>query len=146
MFIYLGTKVFINLSLFSIKLICTNLMDTPFIYGDVTWYISCTNISLMVFTFLVLMYMMRRFHNFEFKRSKNKLLLNFILEVSIYTFAIFCYTTQDYNNKLTVLPAAIYISNLPQILLAIAIYKYRVNSDVLQDINKLDYYLKVSIF
>jgi len=121
-------------------------MDTPPVYGDMTWWISSTNISVMVFTFLVLMYMMRRFHNFEFKRSKNKLLLNFILEVSIYSFSIYCYTWQDYNRKLHVIPAAIYISNLPYILLAIAIYKYRVNSDVLQDINKLDYYLKVSIF
>jgi len=113
MFIYLGMKVFINLTLFSIKLICTNLMDTPPVYGDMTWWISSTNISVMVFTFLVLMYMMRRFHNFEFKRSKNKLLLNFILEVSIYSFSIYCYTWQDYNRKLHVIPAAIYISNLP---------------------------------
>lgn len=125
MFIYLALRIMLELSVWTFKLVCTNLLDTPQIYGDVTWYTSLINISIMVLTFLVLLYMMQKFHNFEYKRSKHQYILNFLIEVSIYSFTIYCFTTQDYDYHLAPLPAAFYLSNLPQILLAIAIYKYK---------------------
>ena len=87
--IYLLVRILIGVVLCIIKFACTNLMNTPDVYGDITLYLSMINFLIMLFTFLLLMYLMKKFHNFEYRRSKNLLIINFVLEICTYTFSIY---------------------------------------------------------
>lgn len=129
--VYLAIRTFIGAGLCTFKLLCTNLMNTPPIYGDITLYLSLINIVIMMIIFTTLMYLMRKYHHFEYNRSKNLLIINYVLEICTYTFSIFSDSSQRHDIDLGPIEATIYLMNIPQILLSIAIYKYKTNSDVL---------------
>jgi hypothetical protein len=110
------------------------------------WF-SVFEIALMTVVFIVLMSLMFKLQNYEFNRLWKQLSLYFCLIFLAYTFSVYIFTqirlsTQWYNKIIT----ALYITNTPQIAISCGVVFLKDNKDMLQELSKLDYLVKISIF
>ena len=93
-----------------------------------------------------------RFQHYEFMRRYKPLLFFFIVDFASYSIEIFVYSIEllpSQNLKSTFIGTLVrylYILNIGPLLAGLAIIYLKDNSDVIQEISKLDYLCKVSIF
>ena len=90
---YFVLRVTYITAIFIIQVSCTNLINSPEIYGFISLADSLVNFTFKLLTFLALIYLMRKYHHFEFKRTSLKLFLYFVVDMLSYGMVIFIYTS-----------------------------------------------------
>ena len=110
--------------------------------------------------FLWVIVNIRFYHNYEFKRIRNTLFaqISFLLLMvfeSVYFLIYFIYNDTnpmqsgcglDGNWAEFINFSGCYILNLPSLLIALVIIRFKSSQDILQGVSKLDYFLKASVF
>lgn len=144
--VYFAVKFLINLFLIGLQIGCTNLIRSPNIYGYINMVQCCFDFLMKLLTFFYLQCQMYYFHHFEFRRISKQLLVYFLLDMLSFLLTIFIY----YLQQLDLVPDRFimfcYIVNLHHIIIAYAIIYLKDSKDCLQELSKLDYLLKISIF
>lgn len=135
----------------SIEIACTNLQTIPIIYAYITMTSGIYNLLNKIFTFLLLKCLMRKYHNFEYKKNFKYWIIYFCLDFASYIGSIYIYTVFriipiNEGGEFDGFSVTIYLINAPQILIGLAIIFFKNNTDYIQDVSKLDYYEIVSIF
>lgn len=145
--LYAMIRITYILTIFIIQVSCTNLIQIPEIYGWISLVDSLVNFTFKLLTFLTLIYLMRKYNHFEFRRTSLKMLIYFLVDMLSYGMVIFIYTSQRLS-WLDQEPVIIvcYLLNLPQIMIGYAILKLKDSKDVIQELSKLDYLIIVSVF
>lgn len=144
--LYFSAKFLINLFLIGMQIDCTNLIKTPDIYGYVNMWQSSFDFVLKLVTFLYLQCQMFYFHHFEFKRISKQLLVYFLLDMLSFLLTIFIYFLEQMDKVPNRFIMFCYITNVHHIILGYAILFLKDSKDCLQELSKLDYLLKISIF
>lgn len=86
------------------------------------------------------------FHHFEFRRISKHMLIYFLLELLSFLLTILIYYLQQLGKVPNRFLMFCYIENLHHIMIAYAILYLKDSKDCLQELSKLDYLLKISIF
>lgn len=145
-----GLKLLYQFTLTSIEISCTNLNTTPPVYAMVPLIMSCVNLAFKTLVFMVLIVLMFRHGWHEFNKIKKPLCIYFIVDFLSYSLTILIFTDERYGFKGNVVQefviAVFYVLNVPQMLAAVAVLYFKDKSDMLQQLSKLDYLVKVSIF
>lgn len=144
--LYFWLKLVFNLFLIGLQIHCTNMVQTPDIYGKLLMGESCFDFAMKVVTFLYLQCQMYYFHHFEFRRISKHMLLYFLLELFSFLLTIMIYYLQQIGVVPNRFLVFCYIVNLHHIIVAIAVLFLKDSKDCLQELSKLDYLLKISIF
>lgn len=149
---YLFISAFVLKGLYSvglstIQIVCTDLVDLPFIYGHLSMWVSCFLLLCKTVIFLELLWLMHRHIRYEFDRLYKNLCLYFVIDwisyfISIYTFTMIRLSLHEYQHVVTF----IFITNLHQIGMSCAILYLKDTRDMIQELSKLDNLLVVSIF
>ena len=71
---------------------CTNFINAPVIYGWLILGSSSLNFVIKFFTFMLLMFLKKKFHNYEYVRKYKPLFTFFIVDLASYALAISLYT------------------------------------------------------
>ena len=142
--------MFYIVSLTTIEISCTNLQDEPNTYGMISLCISSIYILAKVVVFVTLMVMMRMFGYYVYAKIFRTICTYFVLDFLSYGVTIWIFTTSrvifDTWPAVQMIQQVLYIVNMPVILSSLAVLYFKHEIDMLQELSKLDYLIKVSIF
>ena len=124
------------------------MIYVPAIYSDLALYERLMNLIIKFLVFSALISWMYKRQDFEFKRSAKKWIYYFIADqLSLFLGCYVFYIQRDlmfqYRGKFFLI---VYILNVPQIIIAIAIIYLKDENDYIQEISYLEYQMPVSIF
>lgn len=143
---YFVFKFLYNMFLIGMQIDCTNLISTPPIYGYLNLGESCFDFTMKLTTFFFLLCQMYYFHHFEYNRISKQLLIYFFLDMLTFMLTIFIYFLEQLDQEPNSFIMFCYIVNIHHIMLGYAIIYLKDSKDCLQELSKLDYLLKISIF
>jgi len=121
-------------------------------------------LAVFSFSFCTLIYLLFRYHRFEFRDNVTHIVCYFVLLLFMYAFAIYLvYSTRNFTETHTksyqcqllddnwygpiqVVIIILGMMGTDLLVLSYCVIQFKKNEDLLQGISKLDYYLKVSMF